>query len=407
MVITPERFEKYRDDMIDIQRRMVEIPALSADNGGDGEYRKSREMIKILNEYEINDIEEYNCPDDTVPDKVRPNLVGRIKGKDSSKTLWIMSHLDVVPAGELSLWDSDPFVLKVESDRVIGRGVEDNHIGIVMSMIGAKYLTDNNITPFCDIGLLFVADEETGSLRGLNYVLENTDIFKSDDLFWVPDSGSPEGAAIEIAEKSIMWLKFKIKGKQCHASRPSLGINAMKAGAELIVSLDGLHQEFSKTDPLYTPPHSTFEPTKKERNVDNVNTIPGDDIFYFDCRILPDYKVDDVMAFISRNVDKIVEKYGVTVDISSLQEVIAPPPTPEDSEVVDRLRSAIQHVLKTEPKVMGIGGGTVASFFRRKGFPVAVYTKIDEVAHSPNEYIKFDDMYKNSAIAAHVMAGQP
>ncbi|MBD3232870.1 MAG: hypothetical protein GF315_04020, partial [candidate division Zixibacteria bacterium] len=60
MEITPELFEKYRDDMIDIQRRLVEIPALSADNGGDGEYRKSREMIKILNEYGINDIEEYN-----------------------------------------------------------------------------------------------------------------------------------------------------------------------------------------------------------------------------------------------------------------------------------------------------------------------------------------------------------
>ncbi|MCP4632850.1 MAG: M20/M25/M40 family metallo-hydrolase, partial [candidate division Zixibacteria bacterium] len=195
------------------------------------------------------------------------------------------------------------------------------------------------------------------------------------------------------------------KGKQCHASRPELGINAMKAGAELIVRLNSLYDEFSKEDPLYSPPISTFEPTKKDANVPNVNTIPGDDVFYFDCRILPEYNVEDVMSFIQDNVDKVVDKYGVSVGISSPQSVIAPPPTSETSEIVERLKENIHNVLKVEPKVMGIGGGTVASFFRRKGLPVAVWAKIDEVAHSPNEYISFEDMYKNTAVLASLMAG--
>lgn len=404
MDITSSAFEKYRDEIIDIQKRLVAIPALSPDNDGDGEYEKSLEMTRILNEYGYDNVEVFNAPDERVSTKGRPNLVVRIKGKDSSRCLWILSHLDIVPAGEMKLWDSDPFELKVEQDRLIGRGTEDNHAGIIMSLFGLKYLKENNITPFCDVGLVFVADEECGSKYGLAWMVENTDLFKPDDLVLVPDSGTPSGADIQIAEKSILWIKFVLKGKQCHGSRPSLGINAIKAGAELITNLNSMYDKFSKSDDLYIPPTSTFEPTKKENNVPNVNTIPGEDVFYFDCRILPEYNVDDVIGYIQENVDKIVEKYGVSVDISYPQKVVAPAPTSRDSEIVDRLGKSINKVLKIEPNVIGIGGGTVASFFRRKGLPVAVWSKIDEVAHSPNEYVKFEDLYANSAILADLLA---
>lgn len=403
MRVNLEDFRKYRDQIIDVQKRLVAIPALGPDNDGDGEYEKSRELITILREFGIDDIEEHNCPDDRVSKKFRPNIVARIKGKDSSKRLWILSHMDIVPAGELSLWESNPFELKVEEDRLVGRGVEDNHIGIIMSLFGYKWLKDNGITPATDINLVFVSDEETGSKYGLGYLVDNTDLFKPEDLYLVPDSGTPAGTDIEIAEKSIMWIKFMITGKQCHASRPELGINAMKAGAELIVSLNDLYDKFPKSDPMYSPPTSTFEPTKKEFNVPNVNTIPGEDIFYFDCRVLPHYDSDEVLAFINANVDKIVDKYGVNVKMSFPQQVIAPPPTSRDSGIVKKLEESIRSVLNSEPRLIGIGGGTVASFFRRKELPVAVWAKMDEVAHSPNEYIKFEDMYINSAITADLM----
>ena len=42
-----------------------------------------------------------------------------------------------------------------------------------------------------------------------------------------------DGSEIEIAEKSILWLRFRVRGKQCHASTPQKGINAFEAGAEL------------------------------------------------------------------------------------------------------------------------------------------------------------------------------
>ncbi len=115
MDIDFKAFEKYRDEIIDVQKRLVAIPALGPDSDGDGEYKKSRELINILREFGFDNISEHNCPDSKVPDKVRPNIISKIKGKDSSKCLWFLSHIDIVPAGELKLWNSNPFELKVES----------------------------------------------------------------------------------------------------------------------------------------------------------------------------------------------------------------------------------------------------------------------------------------------------
>jgi len=50
---------------------------------------------------------------------------------------------------------------------------------------------------------------------------------------------------------------------------------------------------------------ATFEPTKKEANVGNINTIPGEDVFCMDCRVLPEYDLKDVLAAIREIVRKI------------------------------------------------------------------------------------------------------
>jgi succinyl-diaminopimelate desuccinylase len=56
-------------------------------------------------------------------------------------------------------------------------------------------------------------------------------------MFIIPDSGECEGRTIEIAEKSMVQVKFIVEGKQAHASMPDKGCNAMVAGSALAVAL--------------------------------------------------------------------------------------------------------------------------------------------------------------------------
>ena len=389
--------------IVSLQKTLTSIPALSPVNDGDGEEKKAEAIKKILEKIGFQEIMEFNAPDKRTSCGYRPNIIAIKKGKSSEKTIWLMSHMDVVPPGDLKLWDSDPYKIKVDAGKIYGRGTEDNQQGIVSSLIALQAFKDEKILPEYDVGLVLVADEETGSDYGLSYVLSEFSGFKKEDFIIVPDSGSPDGSLIEIAEKSILWIEFTTTGKQCHASRPAQGINSFKAASNLVVKLEKLYKKFSKKDNLFAPPVSTFEPTKKEANVPNVNTIPGKDVFCLDCRVLPCYKLEQLEETIRDMCNEIEKNFNVKIEMKILQKEQAAPPTKAEAPVVKAIGESIETVYGVTPQVQGIGGGTVAALFRNKGFPVVVWSKFDGLAHQPNEYCLVENVMGDAKVFSHIM----
>ncbi|HAN04989.1 MAG TPA: diaminopimelate aminotransferase [Elusimicrobia bacterium] len=396
-----KKIESYENYAIELQRGLTAIPALAPSSGGTGEYDKAKWLEGELKKLKFDSIEWINAPQKEAKNGIRPNLIARYKGKSNKKTIWFMAHLDVVPPGEAKLWNSDPYKMEVKDGKLIGRGVEDNQQAIASSVMVVKAMMDLDYRPEYDIALLFCADEETGSGFGADYISDNKpEIFGKEDVFFVPDSGCEDGSLIEVAEKSIMWMKVITHGKQCHASRPSLGINAFKAASELVVKYQSLYEKFPHKDDLYEPPISTFEPTKKEANVPNVNTLPGEDVFYMDCRVMPQYQLSEVKAEMRRLADEVEKKHGVKIAFEPQQEAQAAPPTDPNAAIVVELKKAIKEVLGVDARAYGIGGGTVAAFFRRLGLPVVVYSQLNESAHMPNEYSVIAHMMNDAKVFA-------
>ncbi len=391
--------------IIDLQRALVAIPALGPLNGGPGEKDKAEFLKPYLKDMGFAEVRELRAPDPAVPCGYRPSLAAIVPGANRAKTFWVISHTDIVPPGDLALWDSDPYTLKVDGDILIGRGVEDNHQGVVSSLVLAKALLDLKSTPALNFGVLLVADEETGSKYGLDYVVKHhPELFGPDDLFLVPDFGEPNSEMIEIAEKSMLWLKVVVEGKQCHASTPKAGINSLLAASAFITRVPSLHQRFPLQDPLFDPPHSTFQPTKKEANVENINTIPGRDVFYLDCRVMPGYDLDDIMAAIHELGDEVEREHGVSIRYEYVQREQAAPPTPADSEIVTLLVAAVRAVYHNEPKLQGIGGGTVAAYLRRAGHKAAVWSTLMHNAHQPNERSSISCTLKDAKVMATMLS---
>jgi succinyl-diaminopimelate desuccinylase len=398
-----KRIQALRSESIELMKAIVAIKALGPSSGGEGEAEKAEFIKKYLNAIGIRDVAEFPAPDNRVPGGMRPNLVAQLPGRRTDRTLWILAHFDVVPEGDLSRWQTDPYEAVVKEGRIYGRGTEDNHQGLVGSIIAARAFLEERIIPAINIGLVFVSDEETGSAYGLAHLLHNhSELFNAGDLIIVPDAGEPDGSMIEVAEKSIMWIKFKTLGKQVHASMPHRGVNAFRAASFLATSLDGLYELYPARDEVFDPPMSTFEPTKKEANVPNVNTIPGDDVFYLDCRVLPQYNIEDVLNNIRKICNETEKKFGVKIEISFEQKDQAAPATPVDAPVVQALKQAIRDVYRIEARAMGIGGGTVAAIFRRAGLDAAVWSTLDDTAHQPDEYCVIDNLLRDAEVFAHV-----
>jgi succinyl-diaminopimelate desuccinylase len=397
-----ERLGSYRQDIIDWQRELVRRPAVGPESGGPGEGEKAAYLAAMLKGWGLQ-VKNYPAPDDRVAGGARPNLVAFLPGKRPEK-VWVLSHLDVVPPGDEALWHSDPYELRVDGDRLYGRGTEDNHHGIVMSLLAVRAFLDLGLRPERTVALALVSDEETGSLKGLGYLVEHHPrLFSPDDLIIIPDAGNTEGTMIEVAEKSILWLKLTVEGKQGHASRPHLSRNTLRAAAHMIVALEALHQEFPLENPLFRPPQSTFEPTKKEANVPNINTIPGRGVFYLDCRVLPEYDLNRVIDRVKEIGEEVARRLEVSLTVEPVQALQAPPATAADAPVVRALSRAIRDVYGREARPQGIGGGTVAAFFRQRGLPAAVWMTVSDTAHHPNEYCHISTVMDDARVLAHVI----
>ncbi|MDR2864562.1 MAG: M20 family metallo-hydrolase [Spirochaetaceae bacterium] len=394
---------------VELESALTAIPAISPDSLGQGELDKCLFLEQWLRSRKINDLQRIDIPDSRAKGGIRPNLIATIAGKDAAKgRLWIISHLDVVPPGEAKFWASDPWVMVEKDGKLYGRGVEDNQQGMVSSIIATLAFLENGIQPSREIKLLFVADEECGNHYGMEALFAlgqklSPPLFRRDDMALIPDGGDSTGETIEIAEKNLAWIKFITKGLQAHGSRPDLGANAFLAASDLALTLHNeLTQKFNEKDSLFNPPYSTFQPTKKEANVPNVNTIPGEDVFCMDMRILPRYPVQAVIEETEKIIKKIEAKYKITVSYQLLQRSESKQ-TSQDAPLVKELTRKIKEVLGIDARPVGIGGGTVGAFLRNADIDSVVWSPIDDTAHQPNEYVLLKNILNGAKVMAAMM----
>jgi len=381
--------------------KMLRVKAVNPRMGGEGEVERAQFLEGFLKDSGFP-VTRVDVKDAEAPHGIRPSVSAKLRGADDSRNLWFISHMDTVPEGSRDLWKTDPFEPVIKDGKVFARGSEDNGQSLVASLFALLTLSDLEVPLPFNVGVWFVADEEFASNYGIKELLARK-LFKRNDLVVVPDAGSPKGTDIEIAEKGLLWMKVTTKGKQVHASLPKKGLNAHRVGMGLALDLDALlNGKYRKKNRLFDYPVSSFEPTKKESNVGNVNTVPGMDVFYFDCRVLPEYNLDDVVHDVKAKIRQVEKGSGASIAFEEIEKEPAGPATPSDSEVATLLSDAVSRVSRVKPRFVGIGGQTVGNLFRREGIPTAVWSTIDDVPHEPNEYSKIANLINDTKVFATI-----
>ncbi|MBR6739989.1 MAG: Sapep family Mn(2+)-dependent dipeptidase [Clostridia bacterium] len=122
-----------------------------------------------------------------------------LKGK-GDKEIGILSHLDVVPAG--NGWSFEPFKGIFDGNVIIGRGACDNKDAAVAAMLAMNFFKENNIELPFTVRLILGCSEETG-MGDLPHFLESR---PAPDFTFTPDSTYP----VCVGEKGIAALEFTI-----------------------------------------------------------------------------------------------------------------------------------------------------------------------------------------------------
>jgi predicted dipeptidase len=156
---------------------------------------------------------------------------------EGEELVGVLGHLDVVPAGNLGDWETEPFNMIIKDGYVYGRGVQDDKGPLLASIYAIKLLDEIGYKFKKRIRVIFGTDEEL-LWRGIEKYKENEEIPK---ISFTPDSKFP----LVYAEKGLLQLKIYSE-EQSHLKL--IGGNALNSVPDEIEidNIDKLKDEMDK-----------------------------------------------------------------------------------------------------------------------------------------------------------------
>lgn len=175
-----------------------------------------------------------------------PNVVGIKKGSGGGHSFVLNGHIDVVPEGDVSNWDDEPFSGIVKNGKVYGRGSTDMKGGNAAMLFALKAIHELGIPLKGDVIYHSVIEEESGGAGTLAAILRGY----TGDAAIIPE---PTQMKIYPKQQGSMWFRLYIKGASAHGGTRYNGISAIEK-AQFVLSylkeLEDLRNE-RIDEPLY------------------------------------------------------------------------------------------------------------------------------------------------------------
>ncbi|HEX2851020.1 MAG TPA: M20/M25/M40 family metallo-hydrolase [Acidimicrobiales bacterium] len=303
----------------------------------------------------------------------RVSLVARIEGsaRGEAPSLCLMGHTDVVPVNPDG-WTRDPFGGEIVDGEVWGRGAVDM-LNLTSSMaVAFRTLVARGFRPRGDLVYLAVADEESGSAYGAQWLADHAaDAIRADYVLTENGgvhSGPPDApfVTINVAEKGVAWRRLRVRGTPGHGSAPFRTDNALVTAAAVVDRIasyrpaprvhelwrglvDSLDVDPDTRQALLDPAridavleampsaasarflhactHATFSPNVLGGRM-KANVIPDAVDLVVDVRTLPGETADDVTAHLRAALgDDLADRVDVEVilnDAASISRVDTP-----------------------------------------------------------------------------------
>lgn len=377
--------------------------------------RLASDLIKIPSENppgDVNKITEFLVKylQDTGVDvsvmesvKGKPNLVCQT-GSESSRSLLLNGHTDVVPAGFREHWKFDPFGGEIKDGYIHGRGASDMKAGVAGIVFAFALLHRERKELKGLLKLQLVPDEETGGQYGTKWLTEGGHADSTAAIV-----AEPTGVeAIDIGQKGILWLKIETKGTPAHGSlAPYVGDNAILKAASLAKELQSITRMRAR------PPKDIRQVIASSKRVveqligkrgigrilqaptvnigmisggTKVNMVPDKCITDVDIRLPIGVRANEVL----KRARTIAAKHDGVVDVISESP---PNYTSPGEEIVTILENNVREVARTKARIFVQWATSDARFLRAGGIPTAHYGPAYlEGIHGLNEKVRVDDV---------------
>ena len=407
------------NEMIEALQKLVSFQSIAKEEGPEYPYGKE---VCGAKEYVLELAKSFGMRAEDVPGKYAYIEIG-----EGPRLIGILSHLDVVPAGDG--WTQDPFGGEIVDGKIYGRGTTDDK-GPTIAVLYAMKALKEKTTLSARIRLILGQTEENGEWRDIEAYTDAEEIpecgFTPDGDFpaiqnelgamvfqvQMPQSGFLQGEGgtapnmvPACARVKTEFGTYEASGKSCHGCAPWLGLNGI---SELMEKVHQAEPEnrfaqmyadlIGKT--IYGEKLGIAAEDESGKLTLNVGLLEVRDettTLMVDIRYPAKKNPDEISGSLVRQFSS----YGASCECVYH---VRPLYTPSDSPVLGALLSAYREVTGDDSRPISIGGGTYA-----KAMPNMVafgpnFPGHENREHMEDEYILVEDFLKLEEIYERALA---
>jgi len=291
-------------------------------------------------------------------------------------------HTDVVPVGDITQWQQDPFGGALVDGRLYGRGAADMKGGVAAFVAAAEMF--DAAEQAGSISMIITGDEEGdanfGTVKMVEWLKANDQV---PDICVIGEPTNPArlGDVIKNGRRGSLSCHLRVDGVQGHVAYPHLADNPITRLLAMLAPVNGTALDGGND---YFDP-STANVTSIDTGNEVGNVIPATVEARFNIRFNTEHKSEDLIEWLEEHFDRIGGQWTANWRVSALPFV-----TPA-GRLTELMQDAILAVTGQTP-TLSTGGGTSDARFITTICPVAEFGLVGQTMHQIDEYVDSADI---------------
>ena len=311
---------------------------------------------------------------------------GRLEAsRGSGRTVVFAGHTDVVPAGPLEQWTSDPFIPAHRDGKLYGRGAADMKTSIAAFVVAAEEFLAAHPEPALSIALLLTSDEEGPSIDGTAVVCEWLRS-RGERLDWCivgePTSVECIGDMIKNGRRGSMSGRLTVRGVQGHIAYPQLARNPIHLALPALAELAGL--EWDEGNAFF--PATSWQISNIHGGTGATNVIPGAVTVDFNFR----YSTESTPESLQRRTLEVLDRHALDYTLDWVVGGLPFLTTP--GELVHAIQDAIRGETGITAELSTTGGTSDGRFISRICPQVIEFGPVNASIHKIDEHVRVADI---------------
>jgi len=314
----------------------------------------------------------------------------------SSPVIAFAGHTDVVPAGDVGKWQTNPFEPTIKNGLLYGRGAADMKGSLASMVIAVEQFVQDNPSHPGTIGFLITSDEEgpaaDGTVKVVEYLQQNHQ--KVDYcLVGEPSSTDTLGDVIKNGRRGSLNACLTIHGKQGHIAYPQLAKNPIHLAAPALNAL--CDEAWDKGNAHF--PATSFQVSNINSGTGVTNVIPGEIDILFNFR----YSTETTQEKIKARVLEILDTHSLDYEVKWHHS--GPPFLTESGVLVSACVNAIKAINGVDAKLSTSGGTSDGRFISQMGTQVVELGPLNATIHQIDECVSVEDLENLTHIYRQVL----